>query len=482
MKAKSTPDMRITKDVLHAIKGTIGKRPAEQGGILGSSDGGETIDHYYFDEHAGTSAGTYSPNTEYINRVVLPGWEERGISPVGFVHSHPRGVRHPSQGDKEYAAPLMDAMGVERLALPIVQSGKSSKYELLGYFAQSSDDEVQVTPANIVPVSAELPPSDLSCSETPEFHSRVEEEYPLNVMRRKRLIVIGCGGAGEYIEAMARTGIGKIDIFDGDTYSETNLATQSCYRDEIGMNKADATAMRVRRIDPEIDLNPVPRFLDKNMTDQDFLALLGDASRYAAKDILVAACTDNFFAQDRAMRLALKYGMPFMAAQLYAGGQAGEVLFTYPGVTPSCPRCLLADRYDAYLREGYENQVGSHQSPIFATQRINALKGFVSLMLLLYGENCSPFDSLLDEVATRNFLQVRMYPESPVDTLFDRHLGTSPYSFFDETLWLTQTPDNGMNGARLCPECHGWGNLQLLVNSVYDTRIMPFNGGDGRDH
>ena len=52
----STRALNMTEEVLSQIRETIGKRRPESGGILGSSDG-KTIDHYYFDVYAETSAG-----------------------------------------------------------------------------------------------------------------------------------------------------------------------------------------------------------------------------------------------------------------------------------------------------------------------------------------------------------------------------------------------------------------------------------------
>lgn len=83
--------------------------------------------------------------------------------------------------------------------------------------------------------------------------------------------------------------------------------------------------------------------------------------------------------------LALKYGMPYLAAMMYAHGLAAELIFVYPGVTESCPRCLLRSRFEQY-EQGYQNDVDSSACPIFATERMNATKGYLALMLLLYHE------------------------------------------------------------------------------------------------
>jgi len=439
-------ELRMTLSVYKAIRDTIGSQPAERGGMLGSSDG-ETIDHFHFDESAATTAATYTPDVEALQDV-LDDWAEEEIAMVGFIHSHPRGCPRPSQEDVSYAVDIILACRLLgwRLALPIVQSGFGGPFKIKGYEVEIHDcKEAIITdvPITIVSDTTHKPFSP------PNFHDRVESVCPLETMRRKILVGIGCGGARSFYEDLARMGIGRAFFFDGDVYSASNLATQQCYREEIGVNKAFAVASRVRELDPQIETISIPFFLDDDLLDEDFEDVIGPTLSERPEDILIAACTDDFWAQDRAAQLAMKYGTPFLAAQLYENGLAAEVLFYYPGVTPACPRCVLRPRYDAYLN-GYINTVGSRGVPIFATQRVNALKGYVSLMLLLNKES-GPFAGLLDQVADRNMLQIRMSPDpaSPVHPLFQKHLGEVPYAFFDETLWITATPEPD------CPYCQG---------------------------
>ena len=46
-------------------------------------------------------------------------------------------------------------------------------------------------------------------------------------LKNSRVAVFGIGGVGGYVcEALARSGIGAIDLFDNDTISETNINRQ----------------------------------------------------------------------------------------------------------------------------------------------------------------------------------------------------------------------------------------------------------------
>lgn len=494
-KQKQRPKMMMTEKVYQEIKNTIGSFRAEQGGILGSSDG-QLIDHFYWDKEANTGLTTYSPNVELINHTILPNWNQNQIKLIGFVHSHPKGFTKLSGGDLIYAKKLMEALGEQFLYLPIVQSENDGDFELYCYSTENMRGKTPRVISHTLEIQEsygkdskrflkakekEMNDKNKECKKYNEFkndnevfHSRVEEIYPLSVMRKKTLIVVGCGGAGEYIESMARTGIGRIILFDEDIYSETNLATQNVYRDEIGINKAIALKNRIKRIDPNIEVLAVPKFLDDEISDEMFEQYVGEKIQCeaCAKDILLAACTDNFYAQARCSKLALKYAMPLISAQLYEKGLGSEIFFTYPGVTPACGRCMTSSRYHSYLKENYQNQVGSHQSPIFATQRTNSLKGFISLMLLLYREvEGNAFYAMLDDVKNRNFVQIRMSSNFK-NEIFDREFQHSPYTFFDEALWITQTPDDGKGDSPMpiCPDCLGLGDLKRRKGKMKDTR------------
>ncbi len=73
-------------------------------------------------------------------------------------------------------------------------------------------------------------------------------------LKNARVAIFGLGGVGGYVvEALARSGIGALDLIDHDTISPTNLNRQIfATHDTLGMSKAQAAAQRVRSIDPTI--------------------------------------------------------------------------------------------------------------------------------------------------------------------------------------------------------------------------------------
>ena len=81
-------------------------------------------------------------------------------------------------------------------------------------------------------------------------------------LKKSRVAVFGLGGVGGYVvEALARSGVGALELVDHDTVSLTNINRQLlATRDTVGMPKAQAAAERVRAIDPEIRVTPRQEF------------------------------------------------------------------------------------------------------------------------------------------------------------------------------------------------------------------------------
>lgn len=73
-------------------------------------------------------------------------------------------------------------------------------------------------------------------------------------LRSCRVAIFGIGGVGGYVaEALARSGIGALDLIDSDRVELTNLNRQIiALHSTLGQYKVDAAAARIRDIDPSI--------------------------------------------------------------------------------------------------------------------------------------------------------------------------------------------------------------------------------------
>ena len=85
------------------------------------------------------------------------------------------------------------------------------------------------------------------------------------------VMVVGCGAVGSVaVEALARTGIGRLIFVDFDTVDITNTNRQLvALGSTIGMKKVAVAAARVRDINPDVDVVPMDMFFDAT-TELDF--------------------------------------------------------------------------------------------------------------------------------------------------------------------------------------------------------------------
>jgi tRNA threonylcarbamoyladenosine dehydratase len=84
----------------------------------------------------------------------------------------------------------------------------------------------------------------------------------INILQNARVAVFGIGGVGGYVvEALARAGVGALDLVDKDVVDETNLNRQIiALHNTIGMNKVEVMAARVGQINPDIVVTPYKMF------------------------------------------------------------------------------------------------------------------------------------------------------------------------------------------------------------------------------
>lgn len=85
----------------------------------------------------------------------------------------------------------------------------------------------------------------------------------LELLRQKHVLVVGLGGVGAYAaEMIARAGIGRMTIVDGDTVSNSNINRQlPALHSQVGKSKTEVMAARLRDINPDIDLTVVSEFI-----------------------------------------------------------------------------------------------------------------------------------------------------------------------------------------------------------------------------
>ena len=95
-------------------------------------------------------------------------------------------------------------------------------------------------------------------------------EDGMNKLRSARVILFGLGGVGGYTaEALARSGVGHMDLVDDDTVSLTNLNRQIlATHNTVGQHKVDVAAARIHEIDPTIQVRTFKTFYLPETADQ----------------------------------------------------------------------------------------------------------------------------------------------------------------------------------------------------------------------
>ena len=89
-------------------------------------------------------------------------------------------------------------------------------------------------------------------------------------LQNSRVAVFGIGGVGGYtVEALARSGVGALDLIDDDKVCLTNLNRQIvATRKTVGQYKVDVAEQRIHEIDPNIKVTTYKIFFTPETQDQ----------------------------------------------------------------------------------------------------------------------------------------------------------------------------------------------------------------------
>ena len=99
------------------------------------------------------------------------------------------------------------------------------------------------------------------------------DDDKMNKLKNSHVMVFGVGGVGGYVvEALVRSGVGKVSIIDNDTVNITNLNSQIiALETNVGMKKVDVLKERILAINPNCDVICYDMFItDKNIDEISF--------------------------------------------------------------------------------------------------------------------------------------------------------------------------------------------------------------------
>ena len=132
-------------------------------------------------------------------------------------------------------------------------------------------------------------------------------------IRASHVVVVGIGGVGSWtVEALARSGVGRLTLIDLDNISESNINRQIHALDTtVGMAKVEAMRQRIAQINPSCIVHGIEEFVEPDNWPQ----LLG----HVPVDAVIDAC-DQIKAKTAMAAWALKARVLFTSVGA-AGGK-----------------------------------------------------------------------------------------------------------------------------------------------------------------
>ncbi|MBR1690091.1 MAG: tRNA threonylcarbamoyladenosine dehydratase [Oscillibacter sp.] len=156
-------------------------------------------------------------------------------------------------------------------------------------------------------------------------------------LRRARVAVFGIGGVGGYtVEALARSGVGALDLIDDDRVCLTNINRQIlATRSTVGRYKVDVAQERIRDIDPDTQVRTYKTFYAPQTADQ------FDFSQY---DYVVDAI-DTVTGKLELVEQARRAGVPIISC-MGAGNKLDPTAFQVADIskTTVCPLARVMRR------------------------------------------------------------------------------------------------------------------------------------------
>lgn len=149
-------------------------------------------------------------------------------------------------------------------------------------------------------------------------------------LKNSYIAIFGIGGVGGYTaEALARSGVGRLDLIDNDTVVLSNINRQIiALHSTVGRYKVDVMKERISDINPDADVNAIKCFfLPENKDEFDF-------GKY---DYIVDA-VDTVSAKIAIIEEAKKAGVPVISS-MGAGNKLHPEMFELADIskTSVCP-------------------------------------------------------------------------------------------------------------------------------------------------
>ena len=173
-------------------------------------------------------------------------------------------------------------------------------------------------------------------------------------LKAARVAVFGIGGVGGHaMEALARSGVGALDLVDSDRVALSNLNRQIiATRDTLGMLKVEAAKARVLSINPDCAVETWPVF---------FLPETADRFDFTQYDYVIDAI-DTVAGKLRLIEAAKAAGVPVISS-MGAGNKLDATAFRVADIseTSVCPLARI-------MRRELKKRGIDHVKVVFSTE------------------------------------------------------------------------------------------------------------------
>ncbi len=203
---------------------------------------------------------------------------------------------------------------------------------------------------------------------------------------KSNVLVVGLGGVGSFAaEFIARAGVGKMTIVDGDKVDPTNTNRQlPAMTSTVGQSKAQLMATRIKDINPEIELTVIEEFLSPERMDE-----------VVTKEFdFVCDCIDSITPKVNLIKTACRKKVKLVSS-MGAGGKLDPTKLEVKDISKTF-NCKMAryvrkqlkkDKIDRYFKCVFSSEVQDENS-LKLTDGKNFKKSFygtISYMPALFG-------------------------------------------------------------------------------------------------
>ena len=235
-----------------------------------------------------------------------------------------------------------------------------------------------------------------------EFEMEIEGRYARNLiftheeqqlLAGRTVFIAGCGGLGGYVaECLARAGVGRLVLADGDVFEASNLNRQlGATEKNLGCNKAEELKKRAAEINSQISVTALPLFID----EENGAGLLKDAD-------LVVDALDSPRKKLMLQKLCRQAGIPLVHGAV--SGWQGQVGVIMPGDD------TLAEIYPASARAAAADDCATEAvtlaSPSFTAAAAGSLEAARAVRLLLSREGAADRELLFFDLLTDSWYKL----------------------------------------------------------------------------